>query len=142
VHNTEFKYIDGYFQVHHLIPREIFYEKNDAYELLKLAGLAGNEHFLENLSSLPITACLPGTLTEKRTPMRNGEVKNRTPHSGSHPKYTSFVGQKLAEIYATYTNATERKSDKNDTAHAAKLDVLTLLEFLRNELYSGILTLE
>ncbi|MDR1413597.1 MAG: AHH domain-containing protein [Puniceicoccales bacterium] len=142
VNNKEFKYIDEFFQVHHLIPREIFEEtRSNASRLLSAIGLE-DPHFTENLSSLPKSPYLPSAVKIMKTPMKHRKASGRSTHYGSHPKYTKLIRNKLNLIYRSYRDSCEGIGRQINRAKLrAKTNIFLMLQNVKKELYSGTLQL-
>ncbi|MDR1595394.1 MAG: AHH domain-containing protein [Puniceicoccales bacterium] len=139
--NQEFKYIGGHFQVHHIIPRELFQKKTSpTYKLLNAIGFT-NENFLQNLVALPTAPYLPRAVAEKMTPMHGRGTIGRTPHNGSYPMYTEYIEEELAVICGDNSLAIGCGAWQT-TAAAAKCAVMSLISSVGDKLRSGTLRLQ
>lgn len=105
-YNKDFKFILGDTQVHHLIPQKLFDDTeeifNSAYfktlqDAFKFVNFCVNSYY--NMLSLPISSCLSNKASNMFTPQKGRKLAGRTPHNGSHPRYTEDVKTNVIKIF-------------------------------------------
>ncbi len=105
--NKDFKFIPVETQVHHLIPQELFNDTKERFDSVYFKTLQDafkfvnfDKHSCHNLLSLPISSCLSNEASNMLTPQKERKLDGRTPHNGSHPKYTEDVKNNVIRIFA------------------------------------------
>ncbi|MDR2738023.1 MAG: AHH domain-containing protein [Puniceicoccales bacterium] len=144
--NKRFQYIGGYFRVHHVIPREIFRDVSRTgaktkklrtlKKGLKFLGFY-NPDFFENLCALPISSELPKFLDDVKTPNHERSATGRSPHNGSHPKYTDEIRDQLRQILAKLDEKMTKNSEIKVAMEEAKNGILKMLADTAESLCSG-----
>lgn len=105
-YNKKFIFIRGEFQVHHIIPQEIFNDTDHQFKSNYFKTLQDALNFVKfekdnlyNLLALPKANTLSEKARNAITPMKLRKSTDRTVHNGSHPKYTADVKNNVIAIF-------------------------------------------